>query len=172
MIVFTTERLQAVPWREEHAEAAYAAYSRPDFVRFLANSTPHPDLEHTRAWVRRIAAASIGQRTGFWAVELRDGGELVGATLCQPLPGSDVRHEIGWHVFPTHQFKGYATEVGRGAADYAFDVLGLDEVFALVMPANEASLAVVRAVQMTSLGRTSDYYGIEAELFSLTRPKE
>jgi RimJ/RimL family protein N-acetyltransferase len=123
--IFTTERLQAVPWREEHAAAAYAAYSRADFVRYLGNSTPHTDVDYTRAWIARIDAAQRGSRVGFWAVELRATGDVVGATLCQPLPGGEGEHEIGWHVFPAHQFNGYATEVGRGAASYAFDVLNL-----------------------------------------------
>ena len=168
--VFETERLRAVPWRDGHAEAAFAAYSQPDFVRYLGNPQPHPDVEHTREWIRRITALQAGHRDGFWAVELRDGGAVVGATLCKPVPGGDGEHEIGWHVFPAHQRKGYAAEIGRGAAAYGFDVLGLDEVIAVVVPDNVASLAVARAIGMQARGRTSRYYDLEVELFSLSRP--
>ena len=167
--IFTTERLQAVAWRDDHAEVAHAAYSRPDFVRFLGNPTPHPDLAHTRSWIRRIDELQVGRRDGFWAVELRKTGAVAGATLCAPVPGGDGEHEIGWHVFPDHQGNGYATEIGRGAAAYGFDVLGLDEVIAIVMPDNVASLAVARAIGMQPRGRTRRYYDIEAELFALKR---
>ena len=167
--VFETERLRAVHWRPDHAEAAHSAYSQPEFVRYLGNGTPHPDLDYTQRWISHINDAQGAGKTGFWAVELRDTGHVVGATLCQPLPGGDGEHEIGWHVFPAHQRNGYATEIGRGAAAYGFDVVGLDEVLAVVMPANEASLAVVRALGMQPLGPTRRYYGVEAELFALTR---
>lgn len=156
-------------WRADHAEAAFAAYSRPEFVRYLGNPTPHPDLEHTRAWIERINELQAGGRDGFWAVELRTGGELVGATLCQPIPGGEGEYEIGWHVFPGHQRNGYATEIGRGAAAYAFDVLGLDEVIAVVVPDNVASLAVAKALGMQPQGRTRRYYDVEVELFTWNR---
>ena len=167
--VFETDRLRAVQWRAEHAEEAYRAYAQPDFVRFLGNPNPHPDLAYTQRWIARIGELQAGRPDGFWAVERRDTGEVVGATLCQPLPGGDGEHEIGWHVFPPHQRNGYATEIGRGAATYGFAVLDLDEVLAVVVPDNVASLAVARAIGMTPRGRTRRYYDIEAELFALTR---
>lgn len=167
--VFETDRLRAVHWRDDHAEAAFAAYSLPEFVRFLGNPTPHPDLAYTKKWIGRIGELQAGQLHGFWAVEQRDSGDVVGATLCQPLPGGAGEHEIGWHVFPAHQRHGYATEIGRGAAAYGFGSLGLDEVFAVVVPDNVASLAVAHKLGMTPLGRTTRYYDIEAELFVLKR---
>jgi RimJ/RimL family protein N-acetyltransferase len=165
--VFATDRLRVVPWRADHAEAAHAAYSRSDFVQYLGNPTPHRDLDQTHEWIRRIAAMPSEDGHGFWAVERTDTGEVVGATLVQPLPDGDSDWEIGWHVFPAHQRQGYATEIGRGAAAYAFEVVGLQEVYAVVRPENTASLGVARAVGMTSLGRTDRHYGVTAELFVL-----
>lgn len=167
--VFETARLCAVDWRPDHAEVAHAAYSQAEFVRYLGNSQPHADLEFTQRWIDRIDDGQAGSPAGFWAVELRTTGELVGATLCQPLHGGDGEHEIGWHVFPAHQRKGYATEIGAGAAAYGFDVIGLDEVVAIVMPDNVASLRVARALGMRHAGRTNRYFGVEAELFTLSR---
>jgi RimJ/RimL family protein N-acetyltransferase len=167
--VFRTSRLRAVRWRDDHAPTAYAAYSQPEFVRYLGNPTPHPDIDTTRRWIARISELLGESPAGFWAVERLDDGELVGATLCQPLPGGDGEHEIGWHVFPRHQRNGYATEIGRGAAAYGFEVLRLEEVLAVVIPDNVASLAVARAVGMRHVGRTDRYYGVEAELFAMNR---
>lgn len=166
---FETPRLRAVAWRDDHAEVAFDAYSRPDFVRYLGNPTPHPDLAHTRRWIARINELQAGSADGFWAVELRATGELIGAGLCKPIPGGDGEFEIGWHVFPQHQRRGYATEIGRGAAAYGFETLGLDEVIAVVVPDNEPSLAVARAIGMQARGRTRRYYDVEVELFALKR---
>lgn len=161
-IVYETERLRVTPWRDDHAEAAYGAYSQPDFVRYLGNATPHPDIAHTRAWIARI-------KGGFWAVEHRHSGEIVGAAILQPLPGGDGEWEVGWHVLPAHQRQGYATEIGRGAVAHGFDHERLDEIYAVVQPANFASLAVARAVGMQHVGRTDRYYNLTAELFVIRR---
>ena len=173
-VVFETERLRAVRWRDDHAEPAFEAYSDPEMVRYLGNGATHPDLDYTRAWIGRIRKGydDKGADRGFWALERRDTGEIVGATICSPLPGGDGEHEIGWHIFPAHQGQGYATESGRGAASYGFRVLELVEVLATIMPANEASLAVARRLGMQHLGRTTKYYdGIEFELFRLRNPQ-
>jgi RimJ/RimL family protein N-acetyltransferase len=167
--VFETERLRAVPWRDEHAEPAYAAYSDPDFTRYLGSARTHESVDDTRSWIGRIRTMYDDGRAGFWALERRVDGAAVGATICQPLPGGAGEYEIGWHVFPVHQRNGYAVESGRGAASYGFETLGLDAVFATVAPANAASLAVARRIGMTWVERTTRYYdGFEAELFRLT----
>jgi len=158
--VFETERLVVTPWRDDHAEAAHAAYSQPDFVRYLGNPVPHPDLAHTRAWIARLA-----DHPGFSAVESKATGELVGAAILQPLPGGDGEWEVGWHVMPAHQRQGYATEIGRGAIARGFDHVQLHEIYAIVRPENAASLAVARKLGMQPLGRTDRYYGVTAELF-------
>ena len=164
-VVFETERLVVAPWRDDHAAAAHAAYSQPEFVRYLGNPTPHPDVAHTRAWIARINASD---NLGFWAVESRATGELIGAAVLQPLPGGDGEWEVGWHVFPAHQRNGYATEIGRGAIAHGF-ADDLNEIYAVVRPENTASLAVARAVGMAPVGRTDRYYGVTAELFVIRR---
>jgi RimJ/RimL family protein N-acetyltransferase len=155
--VFETERLVVTPWRDDHAATAHAAYSQAEFVRYLGNPVPHPDLAYTRAWIARIT-------DGFWAVEAKPARELVGAAVLKPLPGGDGEWEVGWHVFPAHQRQGYATEIGRGGIRQGFSN-GLNEIFAIVRPENAPSLAVARKLGMQPLGQTDRYYGVTAELF-------
>src|SRR4051794_20037571 len=115
-IVFETERLRATLWRDDHAEAAFPAYSDSNFPRGLGASRMHDTLDETRAWIGRIRKMydDRGPERGFWAVERQDTGEAVGATMCQPVPGGDGEHEIGWHGFPGHQHKRYAPQRGAG----------------------------------------------------------
>src|SRR3954471_18473341 len=115
-IVFETERLRVTLWRDDHAGAAFPAYSDSNFTRGLGASRMHDTIDDTREWIGRIRKMydDRGPERGFWAVERQDTGEAVGATMCQPLPDGDGEHEIGWHVFPAHQHNGYATESGGG----------------------------------------------------------
>lgn len=46
---------------------------------------------------------------------------------------------------------------------------GLEEVYALTMPGNEASIAVCRRLGMPPLGRTRRFFDLESEMFHLPR---
>jgi RimJ/RimL family protein N-acetyltransferase len=105
---------------------------------------------------------------GLWPLELRQTGEVVGAVLLQPLPGSDTV-EIGWHLNPEQWGHGYATEAGRGAVALAFGPRGLDRVVAVVDPDNVRSLAVCKRLGLAYLGQTNEYFGLTLELFELIR---
>jgi RimJ/RimL family protein N-acetyltransferase len=168
--VFATERLRARGWTPDDAEAAYAIYRDEDVVRYLG-SVPQPvgSLAEMRTRIERWIEGNAGlasQGFGFWALETHH-GTLVGAILLKPLPDAD-EVEVGWHLGKEHWGKGYATEGGRGAVTYGFDVLGLDAIYAVVVPENAASIAVARRLGMTPEGLTDRYYGRTLELFSLT----
>ena len=85
-----------------------------------------------------------------------------------PLPDGDGEYEVGWHFHPDSWGQGLATESARAALAWAFSH-GLSEVFAVVRPDNDKSLAVCRRLPMDALGPTSKYYGSELELF-VARP--
>ena len=88
--------------------------------------------------------------TGQWAVEVAESGEFIGrAGLHWPEREGWPGVECGWVLHPRHWGKGYATEAGRAAMHYAFDEVGVDEVFSLILPANAASQNVARRLGFT-----------------------
>lgn len=108
--------------------------------------TEHPP---TRADAWEQMAVFLGQWSlrghGQWAVEDRRTGRLLGrAGLHQPERDEWPGLEVGWTLHPDHWGRGYATEAGAAAIDYAFDVLGRDEVISIIHPDNHASQAVAR----------------------------
>ncbi len=50
--------------------------------------------------------------------------------------------EVGWSLHPDAMGKGYAVEAAAASLDYAFDVLGWDDVIHCIAPDNTASAAV------------------------------
>jgi RimJ/RimL family protein N-acetyltransferase len=179
MTVFETERLIVRDWTEDPADLAriFEIYSRHEVHRWLGGSRPMVDpseaLDRVRIWQTRYA--DHGGRYGTWAIQVRDTGQLVGTLLFKPLPGPDRAVltddiEVGWHLHPDSWGHGYATEAARGALDRAF-AAGLPEVYAVVSPGNDASMAVARRLGMTGIGRRTDWYGgEELETFVLRRP--
>jgi RimJ/RimL family protein N-acetyltransferase len=82
---------------------------------------------------------------GQWSLQDRETGTLVGrAGLWYPegWPGL----EVGWAVAPQLWQRGYATEAGRAARDWAFEELGVDEVISVTLPHNAASRRVMEKV--------------------------
>ena len=139
-----TERLVLRPFAEPDLEV-YTALLQTDEVRAALHL---PDaIGRWDAWSQM--AAWLGQwelrGTGQWAVEEKATGELVGrAGLHWPARDDWPGVEVGWALHPASWGRGYATEAGRRAVEYAFDVLGLDAVCSTILPENIRSQAVAR----------------------------
>ncbi len=170
--VFSTPRLDISPWTLESSdvERVFDIYSRWEVAQWLgAQPRALSAIEEAGAAVQRWASRCVGYQ-GIWAVRVRSTGAVAGTVLLVPLPNpdpSDPPVEVGWHFHPDSWGQGYATEAARGALDHGF-AHGLREIFAVVRPDNEPSLAVCRRLGMTPLGRTDRWYDTELELFRAT----
>ena len=106
---------------------------------------------------------------GRWAIELRQSGDLIGGATLLPLPPDD-EYEMGWQLHPSSWGNGYATEAGRALARWAFGQ-GLEQVIALVRPANARADATVRRIGMEWVGETEKYHHLRLQEFRL-RPAD
>jgi RimJ/RimL family protein N-acetyltransferase len=175
-VILRTERLDVRPWRDDEAERVFDLYARDEVARWLG-ATPRPmaSLEEAvlavKRWTERHEA---DPRCGLCAIVPRDTGVPAGSVLLAVLPDAagvptgDL--EVGWHLHPDAWGQGYATEAARAVVAHAF-ATGARRVHAVVRPGNERSLAVCRRLGMEHHGRTSRYYGIEAEHFTLDAPE-
>ncbi|WP_422738799.1 GNAT family N-acetyltransferase [Micromonospora sp. WMMD729] len=181
MTVVTTERLILRDWTDDPADLAriFDIYSRPEITRWLGVSPglpmtePGQAAERLRMWRDRHAADA--GRYGTWAIEVRETGQVAGTILLKPLPGRDEGEltgdiETGWHLHPDSWGHGYATEAARALIAREF-ATGTPEIYAVVSPGNEPSMAVCRRLGMAHVGQRTDWYGGELlETFVLTAP--
>jgi RimJ/RimL family protein N-acetyltransferase len=108
---------------------------------------------------RRNAERAGRTPFGWWAVEVRDTGQVAGTVALVTVDGTDVGPvEVAWQLHPDAQGNGYATEAARGALDRAH-AAGLAEVLALTDEANTASQAVCRRLGLELQGVSEEYYG-------------
>jgi RimJ/RimL family protein N-acetyltransferase len=146
-----TERLLLRPLEESDLDAYTEMLLQPEVRRSLRLPRTY---SRSDAW--RGMAQWRGQwelrGSGQWAVCERAGGEFVGRAglHCPELPDWPGM-EVGWTLHPAHWGKGYATEAAERSIAYAFEVLGVDEVFSVILPENERSQAVARRVGLTFL---------------------
>jgi RimJ/RimL family protein N-acetyltransferase len=162
-----TERLRLRPWTTGRADLARLAdlYGREEVSRWLGGPPSVPPAELVGRWA---TVHDLDERFGCWAIELAD-GTVAGTVLFKPLPNGVGEVEVGWHLHPDCWHHGYATEAARAVIARGFEE-GLPEVYAVVRPGNEASMAVCRRLGMEPLGRLRRWYDVELEAFRLMAP--
>jgi RimJ/RimL family protein N-acetyltransferase len=143
-----TERLVLRPWSVDDADAALRAYGDAEVARWLA-----PAMDR----VSDLAAMRVVLQQ--WAAE--DARML---TLL-PLP-PDEEFEIGWQLQRDAWGHGYAAETGLALARWAFGQ-GIEQVIALVRPANARAAAMVRRIGMEWVGETEKYHDLRLQEFRL-----
>ena len=121
----------------------------PRVVEFL----PGPlSREQSDAMLARIAAHHESHGFGWFAAELLETGEFVGAIgLSVPTFEAPFQPcvEIGWRFAAEHWNKGLATEGARRILEHAFNDLQLAEVVSFTVPHNTPSRRVMEKIGMT-----------------------
>jgi RimJ/RimL family protein N-acetyltransferase len=164
-----TERLRLRPWTTAPDDLARLTdiYERDEVTRWLGGPLSVRPEELVDRWAGLHAHDS---RFCCWAVEV-PGGPPAGTVLFKPLPDGVGEVEVGWHLHPDSWGHGYATESARAVIARGFDA-GLPEVYAVVRPGNEASMAVCHRLGMAPLGRIRRWYDVELEAFRLMAPED
>ena len=117
----------------------------------------------TQAWLDRQIERCRENGYGLWAVVLRESGEMIGqcGLTWQQYEDKQVL-EIGYLFQRNHWKKGYAIEAARACKRYAFEVVGVDEVYSIIRESNFASMNVAIRNGMCVRGRfVKHYYGID-----------
>jgi RimJ/RimL family protein N-acetyltransferase len=167
-----TERLNLRPWGVDDAAAALAAYGDVEVAQWLAPEMDRIGDESAMRVVLQQWVAEDSRMTtpaGRWAIELPEDGSVIGGATLLPLPPDDG-FEIGWQLRPASWGHGYATEVGRALARWAFDQ-DIEEVIAVVRHANSRAIATIRRVGMQWVGETEKYHGLRLQVYRL-RPDD
>lgn len=159
-----TERLLLEPFELKHLNGLHAMDSDPDVMRFLG---PLKTLKETEAAITRIAERWKQFGYAWWALVEKKSSAIVGAACVQNTANvPDAPLEIGWRLATAAQGKGYATEAGQAAMDFAFDGLGAEYVLAVADQKNAASHKVMQRLGMTYRGVELHY---DAQLTTYVR---
>jgi [ribosomal protein S5]-alanine N-acetyltransferase len=158
-----TRRLAIRPLAAADAGDVMTVYGDPEVMRYWNGSALADRLE-ARAWAREQGEAHAERGFAQWRLSERAGARFVGCLGLQPL---EDEVEILYALAPAMWGRGYATEAGEAALEYAFAEVGLECVVGIVRAANEASLRVLRRLGMRPAG-PAEYWGSLWERFTLT----
>jgi RimJ/RimL family protein N-acetyltransferase len=173
MQLLLTPRLALRGWAEEDLAAFLDLYGRWEVMRWLG---PRPraalrDRDEARARMARWRQRQEGLAPplGLWAMVPRSpaGAVPIGTVLLLPLADEDGptdEVEVGWHLHPSWQGQGLATEAA-GALLGAACRAGIDGVLAVTDEDNVASQAVARRLGMVDGGTTERWFGLRLRQF-------
>jgi RimJ/RimL family protein N-acetyltransferase len=159
-----TPRLVLRGWRADDVADYLEIVTGPG----MADHTPQPKTE-AAAWSQ--TAFQIGHWAlrgyGMWAVEDRATGQLLGrAGLYEALgwPGC----EVAWTIRHDRWGQGLATEAGRAALEFAFDVAKRDNLISIMTADNIGSIHVATKLGL-SFDRTETIQGGEYSIYAISR---
>lgn len=170
MVELETERLVLRGLQEGDFEP-YAKFSAdPEVMRYLGvGPLMGKPMNRIDAW--RSLAMMLGhwqlRGYGMWAVVEKASGLFVGRVgLHNPegWPGP----EVGWTLGREYWGRGYASEAGRAAMQYAFDTLDLPHILSVIHPDNHNSIRVAERLGM-QFERTWDLAGVSVSLYGRNR---
>ncbi|MDB5397060.1 MAG: acetyltransferase, ribosomal protein N-acetylase [Rhodospirillales bacterium] len=144
-----TARLLLRPFDDDDLDGLAALCADPDVMRYFPETL---DRSASEKFAGRIKAHFNLHGFGPWSVEVKRGGRFVGFVgLMVPTFKSHFTPciEICWRLARVAWGQGYGTEAARAAEDFAFGVLGRDEIVSMTVPANLNSRHVMERLGMT-----------------------
>ncbi|HLK73066.1 MAG TPA: GNAT family N-acetyltransferase [Streptosporangiaceae bacterium] len=103
---------------------------------------------------------------GLWVLRTADGGFVGDCGLTPQLVDGVTELEVGYHVLPSLQGRGYATEAAAASRDFARDVLGATRLIAIIHPDNRPSQRVAEKIGLCAEKRTAVHGGRDAVIYA------
>lgn len=169
--VVETARLRLRAHTAGDFEASLPMWNDPIVTRFIGGR-PYTAEE---VWQRlqRYAGSWVLLGHGFWAIEDKATGKLVGEIGLmdakrdiEPPFGAD--RELGWALLPEVHGRGYASEALQAALDWEKKHFNGARLVALIDPDNTASIRLAHRFGFTERARTT-YKGVATIQFELRR---
>lgn len=158
-----TERLMLREYRREDFDVFADQFANPVSAAHFGPADGHT------AW--RIFCSHAGlwliHGAGWWAVEERQTGQLVGNVGAFFREDSTVM-ELGWSTYGEFRGQGFANEAAAAALNYAFEIRREPKVRALIASANTSSLRVAQRLGLTYEAET-EIYGKAIGCYTLER---
>ena len=130
-----------------------------DEIAMYAYEHAFSDTE-VQEWLDRQIVRYQMDGFGLWAVLLKGTNTFVGQAGLTMQEIGDGRRvvEIGYLFRQDYWHNGYATEAAQGCKQYAFEILGIPEVYSIIRDNNFASQRVAKRNGMQAVGMMVKHY--------------
>ena len=155
MLILETERLR-LRWFHSHRRRRRLparVAQRPGWLANIGERNVRTRRQ-ARTWIATRHTATYGRLGfGFWAVERKSDGALMG--MCGLIKRDTLMEvDVGYALMPEFRGQGYAREAAAAGVRYAQEVLGLPEVWGITGPDNAPSAGVLQQIGLRDAGIT------------------
>lgn len=164
--IVTTARLRLRLQRPSDVDFLVALWTDPGVTQFVGGPR---EPEALRRVFTEIADNPAQEPFDLWPLETLE-GVLVGyAGLLEKTILGQPALEVNYFLAPEHQGRGYAREIARALVDHGFRATDHPALYAIVDPANTASIRAAEASGFHFL-QTEIRDGKSKSIYRITRP--
>jgi ribosomal-protein-alanine N-acetyltransferase len=139
-IIFETERLYIRHYTKADADYFFQLNGDPAVMQYIREPKSREACD--LFLVQTIDYYKQHPQLGRWAMLEKDTDVFVGSFAVIPVENT-LNIQLGYALLSQHWGKGYATESTKGGMQYAFNVMGLEKIFAITQVPNIASQKVL-----------------------------
>lgn len=167
-----TERLILREMISSDDEGMFELDSNLEVHRFLGKK-PVKHIDESRLMIQNLRKQYVDNGIGRWAVILKETNEFIGWSgiklIADSINSHQNFHEIGYRFIQKHWGKGYATEAGLAFADFAFNEMKADALYAFADSGNVDSRHILEKIGMRYVN-SFEYEGEEHVWYSMKNP--
>jgi RimJ/RimL family protein N-acetyltransferase len=166
----TQRTLARIVRRLDDLDFVAAMLADPEVMRYYPECYSR---EEAATWVQRQIKRYARHGHGLWLALDKATGQPVGQVglLIQQVHGV-MEKEVAYLIRRPYWRRGFATEAGRVARDYAFEVHGRQRVIALIRPEIVPSIGVARKLGLQEEPDRIQHSGFDRVVFSRARQAE
>lgn len=153
------------------AKGIFELDSNPNVHAFLGKK-PIKTIEEAENTIKFIQRQYDDLGIGRWAIIDKTNGNFMGWTgfkyIVEPINRHTNYHDLGYRLIESYWGKGIATETGKACVDYAFETLGINDIFGICDVDNLASKNILQKCGL-KLQETFNFDNVPHYWFHLSR---
>ncbi len=161
-----TERLLLRPFARDDLDEFASINADAGVMRYIGDGKPQTRAQ-TEMRLNVILEHWAQHGFGLWALVNKASNALIGFCGLQYLDNT-AEIEVGYRLARQFWGLGYASEAAAATLRYAFEVLGLDRIVAVVQPENVASQSVIEKIGLRYV-KDARFYNSDVEYYAITR---
>jgi RimJ/RimL family protein N-acetyltransferase len=135
----------------------------PDVMAYYPRPKTRQEAAQWIDWNRRLYRT---HGYGLWLLATADGDFAGDCGLTPQVVDGVTELEVGYHVRPTLQGRGYASEAAAACRDYARTIIGARRLIAIIHPDNRPSQRVAEKIGLRPEKRSLVHGGREAVIYA------
>ena len=162
-----TERLILREMAEEDFDVLHEIFSNDEVMKYYPASF---DEAKTRGWILRNQKRYSEEGFGLWAVVLKAENQVIGdcGITMQNIHGT-MLPEVGYHIHPDYQKRGYASEAAEACIAYGFEILGFEKIYSYMKYTNIPSIKTAMRNGFYEIEEYADEVNEFTKVFMITK---